>query len=66
MNEFSEEDRFGRNISNLGLIGCRMFRCVYLSGGFSTFFFFLNILGGEGGNVQIQAGLSAHFGGLGW
>lgn len=24
MNEFSEEDRFGRNISNLGLIGCRM------------------------------------------
>lgn len=46
MNEFSEEDRFGRNISNLGLIGCRMFRCVYLSGGFRHFFFFLNILGG--------------------
>ncbi len=48
MNEFSEEDRFGRNISNLGLIGCRMFRCVYLSGGFRHFFFLFNILGGGG------------------
>lgn len=37
-NKFSEGDRFGRNISNLGLIGCRNVRyvCVF-EWGLSTF-----------------------------
>lgn len=40
-----------------------------LEWGLSTYFFFFNLFfwgGGGGNNVQIQAGLSAHFGGLGW
>lgn len=51
MNIFSEGDRFGRNISNLGLIGCRMLDVLYLSGGFRLFSIFP---GGEGGCVYLQ------------